>query len=97
MKLNIKHKQSTQEQDLEKCLFIGFNMTIKINCIICKKEIEHPETDQLTCGSKECRRKYRNESCFVWKEINKERAENYNRNYQRERYHKENPNAKRVK
>ncbi len=31
---------------------------IKINCLICGKEIKNPRVGQLLCGSKECKKKY---------------------------------------
>jgi hypothetical protein len=59
-------------------------MTIKIKCIICKKEVENPKVGQITCGSKECIDKLRsNYSNLRWMLNHKEKVKKYHREYKR--------------
>lgn len=54
---------------------------IKINCIICGKQIVNPQLRQLSCGSKECRDSIRKEKAFEWKEGHRDRYNKYQRDY----------------
>lgn len=55
---------------------------MKINCIICKKEVENPTISQKGCGSKECTKKMG----ILWVEANRLKRKEYMRRYNKEYY-----------
>ena len=52
---------------------------MKINCIICKKEVQNPKINQVTCGRKKCTEKYGREVVNLVRNTpeGKEYAKNY--------------------
>lgn len=69
-------------------------MTIKLNCIICKKVIKHPWVGQITCGSKECVKEYSKKSHKIWRTKNRDYWNALQRKYNKKKYHEKYPNAR---
>jgi len=52
-------------------------MKIKINCIICNKEIENPIINRVICRSRRCNRIYHKIYAQVWNILNTDKIKMY--------------------